>query len=260
MTEATATPAASAPRWRFWVFVLVMLGIAIAFAGLGKWQLDRQAWKDGLIAEVSEHMHEDPVALPPAGAWATLDPQSLAYRSVTVSGHYLPDQSVRVFVGLSDAKGQYSGPGYWIMTPFAVDGGGTVFVDRGFVPQDRADDYVTDKTAPAGAVTLTGVAVGSEEVYPFTPAPDAAHRIDWLRNVARLAKLAPTAPQPFAPIFIDLPAGPRGALPQGGETSVDFPDNHLGYAATWFGFCLTTLIMLAEWVRRQRMRRQPSAS
>ena len=40
--------------------------------------------------------------------------------------------------GLTDAKGQVSGAGYWIMTPFALDGGGTVFVDRGFVPQDSA--------------------------------------------------------------------------------------------------------------------------
>ncbi|MGN6103346.1 MAG: SURF1 family cytochrome oxidase biogenesis protein, partial [Devosia sp.] len=31
----------------------------------------------------------------------------------------------------------------------------------------------------------------------------------------------------------------------------DFPNNHLGYAATWFGFALTTFIMLAEWLRRQ---------
>ena len=259
MTEAAATPPAPAPapapRWRFWLFVVVMLAIAAGFGALGKWQLDRQAWKEGLIAEVARHMHENPVALPPASAWAKLDPQTLAYRSVTVAGHYLPQQSVRAFVGLSDAKGPYSGPGYWIMTPFALDGGGTVFIDRGFVPQPRAGDFVTDATAPSGDQTLTGVAVPSEAVYPFTPAPDSAHRIDWLRNIDRLAALAAPLPQPVAPLFIDLPAGPPGTLPQGGETNVDFPDNHLGYAATWFGFCLTTLIMLAEWVRRQQKRR-----
>jgi surfeit locus 1 family protein len=26
-----------------------------------------------------------------------------------------------------------------------------------------------------------------------------------------------------------------GGLPQGGETLVQFPNNHLGYALTWFG-------------------------
>jgi surfeit locus 1 family protein len=40
-----------------------------------------------------------------------------------------------------------------------------------------------------------------------------------------------------APYLIDAVYDPSlpGGLPQGGETVVDFPNNHLGYAITWFG-------------------------
>ncbi len=57
---------------------------------------------------------------------------------------------------------------------------------------------------------------------------------------------------PVAPIFVDLPAAAPGALPQGGETVLDFPNNHLGYVITWFGFALLVPFLLWFWVRRQR--------
>ena len=50
---------------------------------------------------------------------------------------------------------------------------------------------------------------------------------------------------------------PPGTLPQGGETVVEFPNNHLGYAITWFGFALIAPILLVFWLRRTR-RPRPS--
>jgi surfeit locus 1 family protein len=256
----TSTPdiaVARRPRWT-WVFVLIMLALTVFFLGLGKWQLDRLAWKQGLIAEAAKNMQLSPTPFPPMGDWPKLDPESFQYRPVTVTGHYLPAEELKVFVGLTDeAKGAYHGAGDWIMTPFAVDGGGTILVDRGFVPQALPPGAVV-AAAPTGTLTLSGVAVASEEAGPFTPAADAAKRLDWTRNIPRLEKLLAPSDAPIAPLYIDLPAGPKGALPQGGETEVDFPNNHLGYAMTWFGFALTTIIMLAEWLRRQWTRRRPA--
>jgi surfeit locus 1 family protein len=144
------------------------------------------------------------------------------------------------------------------MTPFALAGGGTVWIDRGFVPESAGLAYADDRMLPKGNLTLNGVVVASESTDVFTPAPDPAHRIDWVRNIPRLSSELGAAPGPIAPVYIDLPAGPKGSLPQGGETSVDFPNSHLGYAMTWFGFALTTMIMLAEWIRRQQGGSKPS--
>ena len=256
MSADGAAVVPSQRRWLFWTFLVVMLALAAGFAGLGWWQLNRLAWKEGLIADIATRMHLQPVPLPPVNEWVGFDPQTFQYRPVMVTGHYVADQTVRVFTGLEDAKGTYSGPGYWVMTPFAIDGGGTVFIDRGFVPQSLGIAFADAKEVPAGTLTLNGVAMASEDGGAFTPGPDTANRIEWVRNLDRLSKLVDPGLAPIAPIYIDLPAGPRGALPQGGETEVDLPNPHLGYAATWFGFALTTIIMLAEWVRRQRGREE----
>jgi surfeit locus 1 family protein len=49
-----------------------------------------------------------------------------------------------------------------------------------------------------------------------------------------------------APYIIDAAPTPAG-IPQGGETIVDFPNNHLGYAITWFGLALTAAGVFAAY-------------
>jgi surfeit locus 1 family protein len=41
------------------------------------------------------------------------------------------------------------------------------------------------------------------------------------------------------PFFIDIGENAvPGGLPVGGVTNIDLPNNHLGYAITWFGLAL----------------------
>jgi surfeit locus 1 family protein len=138
------------------------------------------------------------------------------------------------------------------MTPLRLAAGGTIFVDRGFVPEWASAAFRNGGPLPAGTVRVTGVARAPEESGPFTPGPDAANRQDFIRDPARLAAMAGASLAPVAPVYIDLPKGPPGALPQGGETLIDFPNNHLGYAFTWFGFAILVPPLLWLWIRRQR--------
>jgi surfeit locus 1 family protein len=109
-------------------------------------------------------------------------------------------------------------------------------------------------------VSLSGIARAPESAGSFTPAPDRARRIEWVRDPVRLAALVDTGGRPVAPFTLDLPAGgPTGfpdGLPQGGETVMEFPNHHLGYAFTWFGFALLTPLLLAYWIWRQRAARR----
>jgi surfeit locus 1 family protein len=234
----------------FWVFVIFMLGLSGLFAVLGVWQMERLAWKEALVDQVSARLTQVPQPLPEAADWPTTDLESLTFHPVSVTGHYLADRTLLVFTNLPDPKGRVGGPGYWVMTPLVPTTGGTVFVNRGFVPQDSANAYRDGEGTPEGQVTLTGVAVAAETATAFTPAPDAAKRMEWLRDPVRLAKLAGVDGPVFG-LTIDAPASPPGALPEGGETVVEFPNNHFGYALTWFGFALLTPCLLAGWVWRQ---------
>lgn len=243
---------AASGRGLFWGFIVLMLALMILFVALGIWQVERLGEKERLIADVAERMDLPPADLPPATEWATMDPEAWNYKPVQVAGLWLPQQTVRVFTSLVDQRGQYGGPGYWVLTPLQLNLGGTVFVNRGFVPQDSADAFVAGGTLDGGLVSLVGIGRASEEVGSFTPQPDSGNHIEWVRNTTRLAAIAGQLPQPVAPIYIDLPSLGQGTLPQGGETVVSFPNNHLGYAITWFGFAVLVPFMLFFWVRRQQ--------
>ena len=233
----------------FWSFILLMLALTGLFAFLGVWQVERLAEKEALVADVDRQLAQPPYELPPADQWGAIDLSSYAFHPLTLTGTYRNEDAVIVFTNLSDPRGQYGGPGYWLMTPFEARGGGTVFVNRGFIPQPSASS-VLGAPGPEGEQTITGIALKPEATSAFTPGPDRTNRIEWVRDPARLAAMA----QIDSPVFgltVDVPAGEAGALPQGGETVIEFPNNHLGYALTWFGFALLTPALLAYWVFRQ---------
>ena len=245
----------TAPRrlgFAFWSFILFMLGLTVLFAWLGIWQLERLAEKDALVAEVDRQLTQPPYELPPAGQWDAIDLETYAYHPLTLIGTYRNDDAVIVFTNLSEPNGQYGGPGYWVMTPFEARGGGIVFVNRGFIPQDFQEAAVTDGEGDDSQVTISGLLRPAEATGFMTPEPNMSDRIEWVRDPARLAKMVDPAMAPFAPFYVDLPAGPPGELPQGGETVVEFPNNHLGYAYTWFGFAIVAVVMLGFWLARQR--------
>ncbi|MBL8592312.1 MAG: SURF1 family protein [Devosia sp.] len=239
------------PGWSFWAFIGFMLVLMALFVTLGIWQVERLGEKERLIANVASRMTLNPEPLPPVGEWSAFDADAWNYRPVTVAGTFRPEQTVLVFTSLADQRGKFSGPGYWVMTPLELAACGTVFVNRVFVPEASAEAFAAGGTVEPGLVSLEGVARATEEINSFTPAPDTAKRIEWVRNTERLASLAGQVKQPVAPVYIDLPALGDGTLPQGGETVVSFPNNHLGYAITWFGFATLVPFLLFFWARRQ---------
>ena len=248
----TATTASRGRPWVFWSFIVFMAALVALFIYLGTWQMHRLGEKEALIAAVEQRSHLAPEPLPPATEWTSLVPADFDFRPVSLTGHFVPDQTIEVFTSLSETKGMYSGPGYWVVVPFALDSGGTVLVNRGYVPEPRGADFANDPATPAGTVTVIGLARQPEEINSFTPAADAAKRIEWVRNPARLANLLDPALAPVAPLYVDLPAGEAEALPQGGETVMAFPNRHFEYAMTWYAFALITPIMLGFWIWRQR--------
>ena len=235
-----------------WTFAVLMLALAATCVWLGTWQLQRLGEKEALVAAVDARLDADPVPVPQAEQWAELDLEALNFQPVSLTGAFRYNQTVTVFTSLANARGPADGPGYWVVTPFLLAEGGTVFVNRGFVPQDYQEAAVTDGQGDDGQVTISGLLRPAEVAGMMTPGPNTSDRIEWVRDPQRLAEMVDPALAPFAPFYVDLPAGPPGELPQGGETVVEFPNNHLGYAYTWYGFAIVAVVMLAFWLARQR--------
>jgi len=257
---AKSSPPRSSPRsspWRrLW---LPGVSTLIAFAilcGLGVWQLHRLAWKEDLIARVETREHT-PAALPipPERDWPRVSAERDEYRRVSASGVYQYERETFAYALLSDPKGKFSGPGYWVMTPLKLDDGASVLVNRGFVPMDRMDLPTRAPGDEGRRVTVTGVLRLAEGRNWFTPADDAARGIWQERDPAEIARAYGLAR--VAPFFLDAEASGPNGLPQGGETRVTFSNNHMQYAVTWFGLAFALLLVFGsfaakEWRREGR--------
>ncbi|MGY2052340.1 SURF1 family protein [Methylobacterium sp. JK268] len=234
--DAAAEPGSAASRWRSLVApglaTLVCLAILLS---LGTWQVERKAWKEGLIRQITERAAIDPPREPPApGAW---DPAADEFTRVRASGRFLNDRETLVH-GL--APGDVPGralQGYYVLTPLVRDGAPTILVNRGFVPTELKNPRDRQAGEPEGEVTVTGILRASEARGLFVPAPDPAKGEWFNRDIPGIA--ASRGLGDVTPYLIEADATPNpGGWPRGGQLRVDLPNNHLQYAFTWYGIAL----------------------
>ncbi len=253
-----------APRSTATLAVLALAGAALfaLFAGLGVWQWERRTWKLALIERVEQRLHAAPVALPPPAAWPQVNAAAHEYLPVRLQGRWLGDKTV--FTQATTALGA----GWWVLTPLALDGGGQVLVNRGFLPESlRAGWHAQDPVAQGGAsapVQVTGLLRMNEPGGGFLRR-NAPQQGRWhSRDVQAIAQAQGMADA--APFFVDagippaIPAGPEspgagGPWPRPGMTVVHFRNAHLVYVFTWWGLAAMVLgaaVLVARYERSLR--------
>jgi surfeit locus 1 family protein len=238
--------------WAFVGFMMVLAGVCI---GLGFWQLARLEQKLEMISNVEERVTGTPISLPPLAEWPAFDAPIYDFQRVELTGTFVPDQTVMVFTELVAPKGSRKGIGYWVVTPMQLRDGGTVLVNRGFVPEGARKLFDAQAGVDAALMqqqTITGIARKSEKPNSFTPGPDINQRIEHVRDVARLSAMIDQNLAPIAPIYVNADAAGADDLPQGGETKLTFPNRHMEYALTWFAFAAVAFVMTGFWLWRQR--------
>lgn len=230
-----------------------LAALAVLLA-LGKWQLDRLAWKEDLIGKITARVGAPPTPAPAEGGWPALDVHADEYRRVTASGRYDFARQTLVHANAPKENGLVRA-GYVVLTPLRLADGGVILVNRGFVPMEmRAALAGVDARTPADA-TVTGLLRASQIRDPFVPADDPATGEWFTRDIAAIA--AAQGLQRVAPFIIDADAPARYTEgPRGGLTVISFPNRHLEYAMTWFGLAATLLGVYGVFVwRRLRERR-----
>ncbi|MEM6275404.1 MAG: SURF1 family protein [Pseudomonadota bacterium] len=214
-------------------FFLLVIGLGgfAALMALGVWQMQRLAWKEGVLAEIEASISAAPVTVPQAPSEAD------RYLSVTAAG-VLEQEEIHV---LASSKG--FGAGYRVIRALETDGR-RLLVDLGMVRTEAKD-----AARPGGPVELLGNLHWPDEVDSFTPENDVAGNIWFAREVEVLANALGTEPVLIVARDVSPPVPGAVAFPL--DTS-GIPNDHLGYAATWFGLAAVWLSMAGLFLYRSR--------
>jgi surfeit locus 1 family protein len=224
------------------------IACALLFAilcALGVWQLERLQWKLALIAMVDKNMHARAVSLDGGGTpWLEIYTQ---YLHVSVHGHFDNAKEAYVFTTAEGA------PVYHVLTPFVARDGRVFMADRGMVPKEKLDPSTRRAGLIDGETNFVGFWRVPDAPGFFTPSPDTTHRIWYARDLAGIARAEHLGLA--APVVIEADATPNpGGWPKGGQTVVNFRNQHLSYAVTWFGLALGLLgIWLAYHISKGRI-------
>jgi surfeit locus 1 family protein len=240
----TPTRAVLAPT----LAAIPLLALAV---GLGTWQLQRKAEKEALIDAVETRAKGPATTIPAPGAWPGLDPDRIDFQKVAVEGTFRAGPEFRLYAALTQANGPLRGPGWFVYQPFDLANGGTILVNRGFVPDGLRESGARPTTAraPEGPTRIEGLVRRVERAGWFAPV-DSPDRNQWfLRDPLKMAAHAGLGP--VAPFTLEQSSPNPGGLPQAGETRLVFPNRHLEYAGTWFGLGATLVGVWAVFVRRR---------
>jgi len=239
-----------------WPTLAALAGLAVLI-GLGSWQMERKAWKEGLIAKIAARVHADPVPLP---AGATQDGgEDLEYLHVSARGRFHHDKERYLYAPATD------GLGWHVYTPLELSPQRIVWVNRGWVPDARKAPSTRPEGQVPGEVEVRGLVRLQMRPGWFTPANEPSHNIwYWPDLGAMTASAFPEGPQiapgwPQTPVSLplvleaDAQPEPPGGLPRGGVTRLQLPNRHLEYALTWYGLGATLVgVYLAFAVSRLR--------
>lgn len=238
---------------------LMAVGGLVVLIGLGVWQLERKAWKEGLIATLAARLSARPVAIPPPLRWPALRQDNDEFRRVTFSVEFRPGEEALVYATGSALRADIKEPGYWVFAPARLAGGGTVVVNRGFIPAARKEltnrGQDAAQSGEAGIIDVTGIMRWPEQRGLFTPADDTRGNVWYARDPASMSAAKNWGS--VAPFYIDMEAPqPAGGLPRVAPvTSIRLTNNHLQYALTWFGLAAGLAGVYLVWVFGRRRKR-----
>ncbi len=212
-------------RTKWWLVTLAAVIGVSATLYLGRWQLSRAAQKEALQASMDTRTAQSVlrgIDLLKAADVDALVHQRAALRGTWVAAHtvYLDNRQMNAKVG------------FFVMTPFALEGGGAMVVQRGWVPRNfEQRDQVPSVQTPGGVVEIEGrIAPPPSKLYePGSPSDGA------IRQNLDLAQYRAETGLALLPItLVQTGAASEGLLREWPAVNLGV-EKHYGYAFQWFG-------------------------
>jgi surfeit locus 1 family protein len=218
---------------------LIALAMFAALIGLGTWQVHRLAWKEALLARIAAAERSSGVPLPP-------DPAP--FQKVRVAGRLRAD--LAAWYG-AEVREIPDGPrmGAQLIEPLERERGAPVLVDLGWVPTPAPA-----QSSRSGEAGIEGYVHPAEHPRWFSARPDVAARRFYTldpRAIGQALGLARVAPF----MLVALGPTPPVRYPDPAHHLPRPPNNHLGYALTWFGLAGALVVVFVIRARRELLGR-----
>jgi surfeit locus 1 family protein len=220
----------------FFPVVIGLGGLAILLY-LGTWQVQRLAWKEGLLRDIELRIAAVPVDLP-----ENPDPEADRYLPVAIVGQFLPGPRARML-----ASRRQIGAVHRHIAVFETQSAGRILVDIGWT-----EDDVSPPDLPAGQITLVGNLDWPREADRFTPEPDLSDDFWFARDVQAMAAAYDT--REILLVLREMPQSDLGVTPWPVDTA-GIPNDHLQYAITWFSLAVIWVAMTIYFMRRSGAQR-----
>jgi cytochrome oxidase assembly protein ShyY1 len=250
-------------RWAFFLrpgwlalFVVVMAFAYLCFTVLAPWQLGKNTKTSRENDQIAYSLTADPVpvtTLLPQQDSAAPDDQ---WRRVTATGHYLPDAQVLARLRVVDGD-----PAYEVLVPFAVDGGPTVLVNRGYAKPEQGSQVPPIDPAPEGTVTIAARLRDSEQAAADKK-PMRAEGFDQVYSI-NTAQVSALTGVPLTGSYLQLvedQPGGLGVIPLPHLDAGPF----LSYGIQWIAFGIIAPIGLGYFVyseiRQRRLEKAAAAA
>ncbi len=227
-------------RPTFWASVFTLAALVILL-GLGTWQVQRLFWKQEQIALRQERAEGPPVPLPQSFP----DPAGVEFTRVALSGEFL--HGAEFYLGARTESGRV---GLNVVTPFKLEDGRVILVNRGWVPEGNRDPATRAAGQIEGPVEIEALLrTDGWKGVDFARPPNKPEErfyfwLDLPVMAATLGEGGVTEGPVITEVYADaVVAEVPGGLPIGGQTRIQLPNDHLEYAITWYSFAVILLVI-----------------
>jgi surfeit locus 1 family protein len=212
------------------------LVVLVGLLALGRWQLRRADEKRALFDAFDQGTDSTRVI-------DLKTPTVPRYQHVEAQGHY--DESRQILIdNMTNAAGQ---AGYFVVTPFALAGGGWLLVNRGWVPvgmsrRERPDIAVGggERQIRGRANQLPSPGIKLGQAAPLQPPFPVVGNFPSHADLEKL--LHESSWTPAAEVLQLDPDQPDGYVRQWQAPGLP-PLRHIGYAVQWFGLALALAVI-----------------
>jgi surfeit locus 1 family protein len=226
--------------------VALTIAAVALFVRLAFWQIDRAAEKEALQAKFAAG-HRSVVEVTAANAAGLTQ-----YQRVTARGHY--DSAHQILLdSMPSAMGQ---PGYRVVTPFELEDGSWLLVDRGWHRPGATRSDIPDVTVGEAPRAVAGQLSALPQPGVRLAGPASASN-SWPRvmNYPEQASIEQALERKVLPGLVLLDRDQPDGFERAWQARTDLgSERNLSYAVQWFGFAVVAIVLFVVMgLRRGRM-------